>query len=253
MSRQQKIILLLLMVTLQCQGQLVLKATLKNDEFDARTFISATTGNILSGNLVPETEDIIHSVDNFIYTRNNVLSDVQTIKKYKITNANATQIGSITLGRYHQIAFFENGAFIVMETNEDVSMYLKIYNSEFQLIRIVIPFTSGISEGFNYHSNGNVVTVGVNQQGQKISKLMAFKSNGELLFDKEISIMDAQIMKVLGSTHYFGVLSLNLNTMESRLSAYDKNGKQLWIKPGTDVMEWSFAGFKKPTLVIGNQ
>ncbi len=252
MSRQPKIILAMLMVTLQCQGQLVLKATLKNDEFDARTFISATTGNILSGNLVPETEDIIHSVDNFIYTRNNVLSDIQTIKKYKITKGNAIQISATNLARYDRIAFFQNGAFVVVDTDEAVSMYIKVFSDEFRLINTLIPFASGVTGGFKFHSNGDIIAVGATEVGQKKSKLIAFKSNGELLFEKEISITDSQIIKVLSSTLNFAVLSRNLNTWHASLSVYNSNGEQLWIKPGTDVMEWSFAGLKKPRLVTGN-
>lgn len=162
MSIQQKVILLLLMVTLQCQGQLTLKATLRNDAYSARTMINETTGAIIPENIIPRGEQIVYSFDNTAYTRQErPLGNERTepLKKYNLLNAKASETGSLQIPIYAQLTFFNNGAFALIRLLGEGSGYgneIRFYNSDFQLIQTFIPYASGIRET-SFHTDGKEI------------------------------------------------------------------------------------------------
>lgn len=234
------------------KAQLKFKAVEKSDAFGVHTVINETTGNILPENLVPKSETIVQAVDNVLFTRSADTKDPkgETLKKYELTNGRVTEVGSMPFLAYAELSFFQNGAFVLMESNEGGGMNMKLYSKELLLLSTVTPYSEGYS-GFFYHNNGNSIAIGVNRYKQDASKLISFSSKGELIFEKPISV-NGIVGKVLSSDNFFSVYSYNVNLRSLTLSVFDKIGTQLWSNP-TDatIQKWSFVESSISTLVIG--
>ncbi len=253
MSIQQKVILLLLMVTLQCQGQLVLKATLRNDAYSARTMVNETTGAIIPETLVPQTEEIIHTVGDIIYTRNKDKFKTEaheTLKKYNVLNGQVILLSSFKFQRYSEIIFFKNGGFLLVNGGEEVGKDLNIYSNEFQLLNTMTPFSSGVNS-FHFHSCDDIIAIGTNKSGENISKLLAFHSSGKLLFERQIDIEGGEISKVLCSKDFFSVYSIDPSRGLLTLSVFDKIGSKVWARNvDWTVQDWTFVKSEVIKLVI---
>jgi hypothetical protein len=253
MSIQQKIIFSLLMVALQCQGQLVLKATIRIDAHSARTMVNETTGAIIPENLVPQTEDIIHTVGDIIYTRNRdkfKTESQESLKKYRVQNTQAVLLSSFKFQRYAQVIFFKNGSFLLVNGGEELGKDLNIYSNEFQLLNTITPFSSGVNS-FHFHSCDDLIAIGANQSGKNISKLLAFDSSGKLLFERQIDIEGGEISKILCSKDFFSVYSIDPSRGLLTLSVFDKIGSKVWARNvDWTVQDWTFVQSEVNTLVI---
>jgi len=250
------IFLFSLLCTSSLNAQLKLQNVEKSERFNALTSVDQLTGAILTDEIIPHGEYIVHAFDGIVYTREQhplESNRYETISKYSITNGNVNRVASFQIPIYASIKFFDNGAFTLIENLGEGGGYgdeIKVYDNNFRLIQSFIPYSSGLG-WVNFDTDGKEMIIGTNSIDQKNPKFFVINDNGKLLFDKSVSRQEGQINKVLCSSGYYCINVINFDRPKNTIQLFNRSGNQLWSKDVPEPNHWRLTATIDPILVTG--
>lgn len=247
--------LLLACLALNSEGQIQFK-TSEQGNFPIDLSFNEITGEILRVDQLPQNERVLLSAGEILFTGKSELINGQPqylLKKYRLINNNASPLASLQLPDLCNVAFFSDGSFIVMDSDEGAGMTLKIYSNDFQLMNLIIPFSHGY-DGIHFNISENIVAVGVNEiGGEGAGKIFAINSGGKVIFEKPLS-NEGRISKVLSSNLYFALYSYSRKTRTQELIVYNRLGIELWRSQINEMIKnWVVRLRSTPTIIVGTQ
>lgn len=236
-------------------GQLKLKSVEKNSLFNLETTVDEATGTILTENLIPSGEYIVHAFNGLVYTRQeHPLGTLETepLKKYLFTNGRIAEIASFQIPIHSYLTFFNSGGFALIEVSGEGGGYgneIRVYNNDFKLILKFSPYPSGI-ERVRFDSDGNEMIIGITRRGDINSKFLVIDNEGKMLVEKEIDPEKGELANLLSSSGFYCVRSNKFNPYRNIVSMYDASGNSLWSKETSSPVQWSLVAETKTLVMV---
>jgi hypothetical protein len=249
-------LMVLILPSIVTYGQLKLKSAEKNVLVNLETVVDEATGAILTENMIPSEEYIVHAFNSVVYTRQEHpihTERTEPLRKYSLANGSVAEVASFQIPIHAYLTFFNTGGFALIEVLGEGGGYgneIRVYNSDFKLIQTFSPYISGI-ERVKFDTDGNDMMIGITSRGGTNSKFIVIDNEGKKLTEKGIDSEKGEFADLLLSSGFYCIRTNKFNPYQNTISMYDSNGNSLWSKGTPSPVAWSLVKDTK-TLVMAN-